>query len=61
MIELIKYVLSDFWRFIDFIIIIGLFLQFILVMYNRTLRHFNINKHGYPKNCDADDDFKNEE
>lgn len=29
------------------------------LFYNRTLRHFNIRKHGYPPpHCDADGDFK---
>lgn len=36
---------------------------FIFKIYDRTLRHRNIQKHGYPpEHCDVDGDFlKNEE
>lgn len=33
----------------------------LLKLWNRTLRHWNIQKHGYPPpHCDADGDFKEE-
>jgi len=56
--EFLKFILSDFWIFLGFIIVLGTVLDFILKMYNRTMRHWNIRKHGYPpQHCDADGDF----
>lgn len=56
--EFLKFILSDFWIFLGFIIVLGTVLDFILKMYNRTMRHWNIRKHGYPpQHCDVDGDF----
>lgn len=34
-------------------------LAFLVKVWNRTLRHLNIRKHGYPPaHCDADGDFR---
>lgn len=62
MIELIKWSLEDFWRFIGFLILLATVLNFIFNMWNRFWRHWNIRKHGYPSNpnLDADGDFKPE-
>lgn len=39
--------------------LISLFFDFIFKLFNRSLRHWNIRKHGYPpSHCDADGDFK---
>lgn len=59
MTELFKFILSDFWIFIGFCMILSGFGNFILRMYNRTWRHYNIRKHGYPPaHCDADGDLR---
>ncbi len=60
--ELLTIMFSGFWSFVGWLVVIALILQFVLLMYNRTLRHWNIRKHGYPpRHCDADGDFKKEE
>lgn len=59
MIEILQFVFSSFWIWLGTIILIGLPLKFIFKIYNYTLRHWNIHKHGYPQNCDADGDFLN--
>lgn len=60
--EIIEFVFSGFWVFIGSLMIIALPIKFVLKMYNRTWRHWNIRKHGYPPaHCDADGDFKKEE
>ena len=57
--ELLKFIFSSFWIWLGFTIIFGTVLNFILSFYNRTWRHFNIRKHGYPPaHCDGDGDFK---
>ena len=44
---------------LGFTIIIVQFLTFFFKMYNRTLRHRNIMKYGYPpEHCDADGEFR---
>ncbi len=50
--------LSDFWVFIGGIIIMVTISNFLLILWNRFWRHWNIRKHGYPPaHCDADGDF----
>lgn len=57
--ELIKFIFSGFWIFIGSFMIIGLFVNAIVILINRILRHANIRKHGYPPpHCDGDGDFK---
>ena len=56
---------GGFWNFIGYWIMIGLIvglpLNFILKLFNRLFRHWNIRIHGYPPpHCDADGDFKKE-
>jgi hypothetical protein len=59
MLELLEFIFSSFWTWAGTAILIGLPLDFILKIYNRTLRHWNIRKHGYPpSHCDADGDFQ---
>lgn len=61
MIEILNFMFSGFWVFVGCMMLLALPLNFILKMYNRTWRHWNIRKHGYPtKHCDADGDFKSE-
>ncbi|KKM26483.1 hypothetical protein LCGC14_1584260 [marine sediment metagenome] len=60
--ELLTIMFSGFWSFVGWLVVIALILQFVLLMYNRTFRHWNIRKHGYPpSHCDADGDFRKEE
>lgn len=59
MIEILQFIFSSFWIWLGVIILISLPLNFIFKLYNRTLRHWTIRKHGYPENCDADGDFLN--
>lgn len=50
---------SGFWQFMGVTVLLGTCLQFVLVVWNRFWRHWNIRKHGYPPaHCDADGDFK---
>jgi hypothetical protein len=59
MTEFFQFVLSDFVTWLGFILILGGVLNFIYKIYNRTWRHANIRKHGYPPaHCDADGDFR---
>lgn len=61
MIEFFQLVFRSFWTFIGFVIILALCLEFVLKIWNRSFRHWNIRKHGYPPiHCDADGDFKKE-
>lgn len=64
MTDLIKWSIEgSFWRFLGFIMILGMFLNAICFIWNRFWRHWNIRKHGYPNpfgNFDADGDFKQE-
>lgn len=56
--EVIKFIFSDFWIWVGFILILSGIGKFIFKIYNQTLRHSNIRKHGYPpEHCDADGDF----
>ena len=58
MVEFLKFVFSNFWMWLGFVIVVGQLLNFIFRMYNRSLRHRNIMKYGYPpEHCDADGDF----
>ena len=58
MVEFLKFVFSNFWMWLGFIIVLGTILNFIFKVYNRGLRHRNIMKYGYPpEHCDADGDF----
>jgi Na+/serine symporter len=56
---------GGFWQFLGYWIMIFMFLvipaKLIIILVNRSLRHWNIRKYGYPpSHCDADGDFKNE-
>jgi hypothetical protein len=56
--DFLRFILSGFWVFIGFIIIMYGILDFIFKMWNRYWRHKNIRIHGYPpEHCDADGDF----
>lgn len=44
------------------VILAIVFADLLLKLVNRTLRHWNIRKHGYPPpHCDADGDMKDDE
>ena len=56
--EILQFIFSNFWIWLGFVIILSIPLTFIFRVYNRTLRHRNIMKNGYPpEHCDADGDF----
>ena len=57
MAEFLKFIFGNFWAWLGFILVIVVILGFIFKVYNRTLRHRNILKHGYPEGTDADGDF----
>lgn len=60
--EIIKFIFSDFWIWLGFVLILSGFGDFILKMYNQTLRHINIKKHNYPpEHCDVDGILKTSE
>jgi hypothetical protein len=51
--------MSGFWPFVGCMILLSVPLNFVFILVNRFLRHWNIRKHGYPPaHCDADGDFK---
>nr|DAV64787.1 MAG TPA: hypothetical protein [Caudoviricetes sp.] len=55
--ELLKFIFSSGWHFIGCLILINVTLRFLLIVWNRLLRHLNILKNGYPPiHCDADGD-----
>jgi hypothetical protein len=57
--EILEFIFSSFWTWLGCMIILYVPFDFIFKMYNRTLRHWNIRKHGYPpSHCDADGDFQ---
>lgn len=64
--EIIKESVSGgFFKFLGYWFMAAMILhvpaKLIIFLINRPLRHYNINKHGYPpKHCDADGDFKKE-
>lgn len=58
MIEILELLVSGFWSFVGYYLILALIANLIANMWNRFWRHFNIRKHGYPpEHCDADGDF----
>lgn len=55
----LQFIFSGFWHFVGTAILISIILDFIFRCWNRTFRHMNIRKHGYPPaHCDADGDFR---
>lgn len=55
MIDFLKFVFSNFWSWLGFVLVFGMILNFLFKLYNRPFRHANIRKHGYPPPyCDAD-------
>lgn len=63
MLEILKFVLSGFWVFCGFTIIVNVSLYYIVnmivKMWSRFMRHLNISKHGWPPpHLDGDGDFK---
>jgi hypothetical protein len=57
--ETLEFLLSNFWIWLGFILIMGSIFNFLLRLVNRIMRHSNIRKHGYPpQHCDADGDFR---
>jgi hypothetical protein len=61
--EALKFIFSSFWIWLGFTFTFITFVyatyRLIFLMYNRTLRHLNIKKHGYPpEHCDADGDLR---
>ena len=62
MMEILTFIFQSFWHFLGAAILLGMVLNFILAMFNRSLRHFNIRKYGYPPaHCDADGDLPTED
>jgi len=61
MLDVLKFIFSDFKVFIGIFMMLFLCLSFLAFVLNRSLRHFNIRKLGYPpSHCDADGDFREE-
>jgi len=62
MMEILTFIFQSFWHFLGAAILLGMCLNTILAFYTRTLRYFNIRKHGYPlRHCDADGDLPTED
>ena len=59
MIDLFKFLFSNFWYFVGFCIILSMLLQAIYGIIHKIVRHFTILKVGYPPaHCDGDGDFR---
>lgn len=57
--QIFEIAFSGLWQFIGMCIILSGIGTFLLTIWNRFWRHWNIRKHGYPpSHCDADGDFK---
>jgi hypothetical protein len=52
--KLIRFIFNNFWTFAGFTFILYLAGNFIYNLYNRTLRHFILKRHGYQSHCDAE-------
>ncbi len=62
MIDFFKFIFSNFWYFIGFLIILSSVLKTIYGIFHKLIRHFTILKVGYPpSHCDGDGDFKENE
>lgn len=60
--EIVELILSNFWKFMGGVILLSMCGTFLMFIWNRFWRHWNIRKHGYPPpHCDADGDFKDSE
>ena len=60
--DILKYMTSDFWIFIGCFMVLSAFIKAIFGTINKIFRHWNIRKHGYPPmHCNADGDFKKED
>ncbi len=58
--EFFNLIFKSFWTFVGFSMLMYLTFNFMLLSFNRFLRHWTIKKHGYPPEwCDADGDKKN--
>lgn len=55
MVEFLKFVFSNFWSWLGFIIVFITALNFIIKLINLPFKHRRIIKLGYPpEHCDAD-------
>lgn len=62
MTDILKYVLSDFGRFLGALILLLVVCYFLTLPIRLLLRHWNIRKQGWPPaHLDADGDFKSEQ
>ena len=56
--DILNFIFRGFWTFIGVTIILTGLANFLIIIWNRFWRHWNIRKHGYPPtHCDADGDF----
>jgi hypothetical protein len=56
--EILQFLLSDFWIWVGFVIILSGVFNFIINLIKIIMRQSNIRKHGYPPaHCDANGDF----
>lgn len=57
--EFLDIIFRSFWTWLGFTWILYILTHFLGAIINRTLRHRNIRKYGYPPpHCDADGDFR---
>lgn len=60
--EILKYVLSDFGRFLGSLILLLVICYFLTLPVRLLIRHLNIRKQGWPpEHLDGDGDFKNDD
>ncbi len=59
MLDFFKFIFSNFWHFVGFMLILSAILKVAYVVIHIIVRHSTIRKVGYPpSHCDADGDFR---
>ena len=48
MLELLKFIFTSIWHFLGCLVIISLFMDSIVVMWENFWKNYSIRKHGYP-------------
>ena len=57
----LNFMFHYFWHFLGCMMVLGLISQTAYFFWNRFFRHISIMINGYPKDTDADGDFKIDE
>lgn len=59
MLDILKFVFSNFWVWCGSFLLVISFLQYAFIFWNRLLRHMNVRRAGWPPDhLDADGDWE---